>query len=256
MNATQLANYLVKEPARRMIRVYGRSVIMTYLSLYCALSMKGNRDIRLPFHSLKSPTGDILTIKIDPRKIERRCPVRLNETSFFIKSGSWDLVTEQLDSIGTYSFMRELHQELSQGLHYRETQIYSIFTTKLQMGEPLRGQGRTLDSMSKIDHYFQSRVQLMMSMQRVGYMAQSMLGNNGNELAVAIGRDGDIIKYGDGNHRCAMARILGLKEIVVAVRRVHRLWVLRCQEEYRASPLNAIVKGLQDLESAAQVEDA
>lgn len=49
-----------------------------------------------------------------------------------------------------------------------------------------------------------------------------------DEVGVAIARDGTLLKAPGGQHRFAVARLLGLRCITAEVRYVHRSWQRRC----------------------------
>ena len=72
---------------------------------------------------------------------------------------------------------------------------------------------------------------------------------------MAIGRDGELLKYFHGHHRLAMAQILDVDRVVVTVGVVHHLWVQDCIRRFGGSPLSAIRAGLVALAGNIQAAD-
>lgn len=65
-----------------------------------------------------------------------------------------------------------------------------------------------------------------------------------DEIGVAVGRSGALLKTSGGQHRFALARALGLQEIVVDVQFAHLRWFRRHGRVYRDEPAAVIQRAL------------
>ena|GEM_PF-5558344 len=72
----------------------------------------------------------------------------------------------------------------------------------------------------KLEDYVQRYHALAESMLQNGYMINSAA----DEIGGAITPEGKVIKVANGNHRLALAMILGLPYVVAEIRFVHRAW--------------------------------
>lgn len=114
---------------------------------------------------------------------------------------------------------------------FREHDTYRLLATLLTSDfdpdcafEPLvfyyqrRGQPAPRDKAEyKLHAYLAEYSQLARNMREKGYQA----GLARDEIGVAIGRGGDLIKTSGGNHRLALAQLLALPEVVAEVRFSH-----------------------------------
>lgn len=187
-------------------------------------------------------------IHVDPTEIERIAtghrPFSAKQTT--IVDGDWDRrhidiqfaserqVREQIDGAGVarleqYAFFESAHQHFEHGVPWEETWFYQY---KLESGE-----GGYYGSEKKISQRLAEFDKLYQSVRQGQYLSQRELQEAGTvplekevtsppelgEVAVAIGRDGEILHV-DGRHRLAVAQLLEVGEIPVRIVARHREW--------------------------------
>ena len=168
-----------------------------------------------------------------------------------VLDGDWDIDKELLRlDFGNYGYhFRLMHEMFVENKHFLETnQIKEMERELLAKGETVNHKFRTMD---EIYEYMKRYKPIFNDMKENGYKTQAELGFHpfDHEVRVAIGRDGEILFLGQGNHRLAMAKILDLESVAVSVWTVHKIWAERCFKKYGGGVLEAIHKGLDDLES-------
>ena len=97
----------------------------------------------------------------------------------------------------------------------------------------LHSRGRTRHppcrSEAEILDYFRSLRSLYESLRAEGCVPPGQGSTSPEDgITVRIGRDGTLIKCGEGTHRLAIARVLRLATVPVTVDLVHPGWALRC----------------------------
>ena len=113
--------------------------------------------------------------------------------------------------------------------------------------------GETIDhsfhSIEEVVQHLEEYERLFTDLKVNGYKSQEELGNPPflNEMKVCIARDGEPIYLTQGTHRLAMAKMLDLATVSVGVWTVHKLWAQRCFEKYGGGVLEAVNKGLEDI---------
>ena len=143
--------------------------------------------------------------------------------------------------------MRELFE---QQLPYRESAFY-----RRMLGE-LERDGIThapkLGSLAEVDAYFERLENLYRSMREHGFQRRSAdRVQQDREITIRVGRDGSLIKSGEGTHRLALARLLRIERVPVVVDLVHSQWVKGCMRRFEAAPVQAVRAGLESLADAA-----
>ncbi|SDL54317.1 hypothetical protein SAMN05661010_01941 [Modicisalibacter muralis] len=179
----------------------------------------------LPRRSIESCLGDALTLMVDPRRLlySARLPRGAGGSAFssstFIWDGDWDLRRGDLRAGSRYRFISELDERRDD---LRATERFRTLKARLDEGRPWSShqQGILLDSEQKILAYLRLYLGFLDGMAQMGFNAQ--LGKD--RPGVAISRTGKILKINRGLHRLAMAQRLGIPQIPVQVRAVHRQW--------------------------------
>jgi len=123
------------------------------------------------------------------------------------------------------------------GVAFRDTNSYRRMLNELET-QGVTGSPRLVSEV-EIDAYFDRLVKLYQSIERSGYRRSASVAADG-EITLRIGRNGQLIKCGQGTHRLAIALVLGLSSVPVVIDAVHPLWVLRCQEQFGGTPKDAI----------------
>ena len=106
-------------------------------------------------------------------------------------------------------------------------------------------------TVEQIVQYLKGFQQIFNDIKGNGYKTQLELEHHSrlNEIWVDIGRAGELIWAGNGSHRLAISRIVGLDFVPVLVQTVHRLWAERCFNEYKGGLLEAVKSGLDEIGS-------
>lgn len=155
--------------------------------------------------------------------------------------GGWDLETRA-------TFIPLSIEELFvQGLAPRATAAHRRMAEAMVNGDQVRSRGRT--SLADIDAYFEGVVQLHDAMARDGFRSQRELGQSpfGGAL-VCIGRSGQLLLLRNGNHRTAIAMLLGLSTMPVYVCGIHVEWVERCNRRYgTTNVVKAVERGITEI---------
>ncbi|WP_163577093.1 hypothetical protein [Halomonas faecis] len=204
----------------------------------------------LPRRSVELYCGESLVIVVDPKEITHHASMvdsfesksqGKRARSQFIWAGDWDLKTIDFRSVNRYPFIEDIwghRDDLSKSIAYGD------LSKKLQSGKPLRSyqKGVFLDAPEKIMTYLGRYVGYMKNMQENSF--DGSLGKDA--LAVAVGRDGQLLKLNRGLHRLAMAKVLGLESIVVRIKAVHYGWWSEVTEDVvgNGEKLDSMLVGL------------
>lgn len=129
--------------------------------------------------------------------------------------GDWDLVRRH--PLKRAVKHRSIVQRYGDGLPWEETDLFTgPYARRLEAGESVRGEW----SMDALLAQYYSRVDGMFAdLKKNGFRADQPLPK------LLIGRDGEVFIGNQGNHRLAMARVLGLKKIAGEVLCRHSLSV-------------------------------
>lgn len=133
------------------------------------------------------------------------------------QGGAWDRRTIPCEDHPTHRLLTELY---AADLVMEHTSLYGRLMEAARTGRPVQRRGEVLSDEAAIRRFLAGYVRLFESMRAAGYRA----GASKDEPGVAIGRDGEVIKVANGNHRFAIARLFGLAPIPVDVHYVHRRW--------------------------------
>lgn len=121
-----------------------------------------------------------------------------------VEGGDWD--RKRRVPLSKTAKYRSIVQHFADGRPWEETELFSdLYRRRFERGEPVRGettmQGLVAQYYGRVDGLFQA-------MKRDGFIA------HGNPLPrLLIGRGGKVFIGNQGNHRLAMAHVLGLKSI-------------------------------------------
>lgn len=182
---------------------------------------------------------------------------------YFQLSGNWQPLVSAIDES---LVMREAVQLYAAGFHYQDTVIYDQYRRRIAMGKPVLRGKVLLDRPELIDAYFARFVELFHSVKTNGLHFLSDYADvvadrpglpawrtrwiewSEREIGVAIGADGSFYRLPGGQHRTAIARVLGLPALPVQVRLVHAEWMARQPEK---TPWQAIRRALDEAQDYA-----
>lgn len=120
-----------------------------------------------------------------------------------VDSGDWDI--ERRFPIDETVKHRSLIQRYVGRVPWEETDLFTeAYARRFEAGESIRGEGNMKDLLSQ---YYGRVDNLFKSMKRKGFNAKFPLPK------ILIGRDGEVFMGNQGNHRLAMARIIGIELI-------------------------------------------
>ncbi|TLM67927.1 MAG: hypothetical protein FDZ69_03800 [Deltaproteobacteria bacterium] len=193
--------------------------------------------------SLRMPNAGLLPhIMIDPRRIEFKCNIRGADagTDLLFRSGDWDCKRKSFADVEAndprYVTCRELMRDR---MPVEETMEFGYLLDRISR------HGRAHGSSSRDDlvRYLSNLRTFYETIERDGrLLTQAELGRprHGGEINCAVDRDGVLLKIDKGNHRFAIARLLGIKAVPVQISVIHsdQLEFVRAQD--RTSGLRAV----------------
>ncbi|HEX7036738.1 MAG TPA: hypothetical protein VF210_13245 [Pseudomonadales bacterium] len=146
-------------------------------------------------------------------------------TDYFLGRGDWADLVRSTDGDPVREEARQL---AAAGLEYRQTEAYQSLIDALHRPGPRpQRQGRLLDTEAAVDAYFERFVRLFHSIERHGVLSQPALRERGirfnddRGLGVAVDASGRLHRLQGGNHRWAIAQVLGVPEVPVELRLIH-----------------------------------
>ncbi|RPJ05439.1 MAG: hypothetical protein EHM37_21660 [Deltaproteobacteria bacterium] len=184
---------------------------------------------------------------------------RLHIDTRFIGAGDWSGISSRvMDS----PVAREAHEIFAHGLDYRLTPAYARYLERAEKGNPVRRNNMVLSCRELVASYFERFVDLFRSIQTHGVLGRKehcryadlsrpssrrrLRAEWGEkEIGIAFGRDGQIYRLPGGQHRAAIAIVLGVDLLPVQVRLVHSEWALKRLEEHGGKLSNAILRGIR-----------
>ena len=171
-------------------------------------------------------------------------PNYIKRWPLFACPGDWDLVEHRNEPFRLQQF-KELFVDQ---LPYQESASYARMLSELEQFGVTHAP--KLRSKKEIDEYYAGVYELFKSMQKNGYCRRPILDHSSKrekEITVRIGRNGELMKAGEGTHRLALARLLGLESVFVIIDIVHPQWIVTSQKKYGGSVSYAIQQALSFL---------
>lgn len=179
---------------------------------------------------LTVPTAAIEHVLLDGVAVGGR---RLHTGQWFIGAGDW---TPILWPISRHQVSQEAAELLGQDLCFRDSAVYRHYRLRAEGGRPMVRNRVVLDSVERIDAYFERFVALFRSIRAQGVLRRSALPGRARQgggqrswwtergeqdIGVALDATGRLSKLPGGQHRFAIARALGLDAVPVQVRLLH-----------------------------------
>ncbi|MFA6028808.1 MAG: class I SAM-dependent methyltransferase [Elusimicrobiota bacterium] len=185
------------------------------------------------FRRIRKPPYDIhALIHVDPLKITRYCHYSSNKflDAGKILDGDWDRALWDFAQYHGIGPAYEAH--FRQGIPWEKTEYFAYLLKKITAGYIHVG----AKSPDELRRRFSRQDEIYDDIRRNGYRLQREIPNpdggplhEGDEVAVHVGRDGDLL-LADGVHRLMMTRLLGLRSIPVRVSIRHAHWVRFVEE--------------------------
>lgn len=149
----------------------------------------------------------------------------VNTIDSFVLGGDWRHILVHQEQPKVEDEARQLHEVQ---LRYQQAPEYQALLTDIQAGRKVRRQGQDMTTPAQLDSYFQRFCDLFQSIQHYGLLgaeridAQNLRTNLDRPLGVAMDADGALHRLQGGNHRWAIARVLGITDAEVELRLVHQ----------------------------------
>lgn len=193
--------------------------IIFWILLFAYYYISNSDKHRIPSIIVMLSQNKWLVSSIDPRRIKYHIkePDELPD-HLFVWVGNWDKDIFDVMEHEKYRLVREL---IAENKNYSETEYYSFAMKKIKMNDPVIKSAEKLDSEKKVLEYFERQKSVFRDIKSKGYSF-----SKASEVGVAIARNGSLLHYRQGHHTMAMAKILGLKEVKIRIRAVHKEWLL------------------------------
>lgn len=177
----------------------------------------------LPRRLFQQRYGEQLRISIDPKSIRKmgtfKRQLRKKMNHRLIWDGDWDTQVKSFTHTSRHIFISDIWQHRD---HIERSDFYRKYMGMVDQGKPFvdHYSGVALTSHERIIGYVQLYLFYMYNMACFGFTT----GQSKDDVWVALDRNAEIVKVKHGLHRTAMAQVIGLRQIDVSVRAVHRLW--------------------------------
>jgi hypothetical protein len=160
---------------------------------------------------LLSP-GDVVSIRPDDIRFKLSYDLDLGG----VKGGDWDIV-RRVDLTRTAKH-RSIIQHFVDGVPWLETDLFrGSYANRFKAGKGVRG----TVSLGELAAQYDGRVNAMFASMKADGFREMVDGRPVPLPKVHIARTGEVILGNQGNHRLAMAKVLGLAEIIVRVHTRH-----------------------------------
>ena len=243
-----------------MLRAWGAYVFAYGTIRACAAAPAGGRGVGIAPFKLVAVDPDRIEFLVEPDAY----PDQTREGATFpppkfkhagrVVGGDWDALDRRFENTELY---RGFEAHFVAGRPWSETRFYRTVVDYVEDGHVLWGctsapdvarRCRFLDELyeSLATHGYRRQAELAAgSLDAPGPTSPSrVLGVVNGEIAVAVGRDGDLL-FVDGRNRLAMAKLLDLDAVTVWIMARHEGWQRRRDrlaadpEAARASPLRS-----------------
>lgn len=156
---------------------------------------------------------------VDPDSIENTTGEIFSKRRGWVVDGDWDTVGEPYMQ---RAFATAIQQRFDQGLNWEETTLADKYDA-----ETLENRGEAIDQLYQhiLDNGYKSQRQLLKQSPETAWDGlNDAMHPLANEIAVDIGRDGELLWNICGQHRLAIAKVLDIDQIPVQVFRRHADW--------------------------------
>lgn len=207
--------------------------------------------------------GDDLVFRVDPNSIrkliKKECLIGNDWLQqkpffdFFIVGGDWDLDFSLVENDRNFIEMKELIEVRGD---FKSSNARRICVEELQAGCPQKGiDGTHFKSIADVDESFSFYLDLIYSMESVGYLPvlTTRKCENEHHIGVGVARDGELFHFRTGHHRLAIGRLLNLNSVMVHVHCVHSQWAAKAVAEYGGTELEAIKFSIKRLAKEMEV---
>lgn len=157
----------------------------------------------------------------------------LHTGHWFVGAGDWSPI---LLPLARHQVSCEAAELLAADLRFADTRVYGRYRRRSEAGRPMVRNRVVLDSVERVDAYFEAFVSLFASIRENGLQRRAQWTRrdrrrpsyrpwaaewNEQDIGVALTADGRLCKLPGGQHRFAIARALGLSRVPVQLRLLH-----------------------------------
>ncbi|MBO9628874.1 MAG: hypothetical protein J7516_05520 [Shinella sp.] len=230
------------------------------------LAEKGGQAVpaaRAHFHF-----ADALLLQINPSSVTMR--LRDNFLAdgsprwvgtHFLDGGDW---TPLLAPVAKSSSHAEIIELCRTRQNFRKGKRYGQYAQRISEGQTIWRNRIGLDTLDKLDGYFEYYLALIENIESRGILPHSDLRLRDQtgyrhrwtrtfwqdlaerDIGIAIAADGSLVRHTNGKHRMAAALALGLPQIPVEIRLVHARWLARQSEKLGLEPKEALLATIEN----------
>jgi hypothetical protein len=247
--APQIASGIVNRALQKALRKNNLTSAFTLPIAYAKTVLAEFQNIEIPPPQLNFRLHDWIGGDLGPQ----------HANDYFICTGNWSAVLTDIKNSSVYLEAQQLH---SAHLDYVSTEVYQRYLKQLTQGRIHTRNKIALDTPEKITFYFERFVTLFRSIQTHGFLTleqarktKDPLNNRSairtwrtnygeTNIGIAIGPQGEFINLPGGQHRLAIAAVIGLPVIPSEIRMVHIDWIKKFVNSDPENPLADIRKAL------------
>ena len=137
-----------------------------------------------------------------------------------VKGGDWDI--DRRHEFKATAKYRAVRDRIEKGLDWRETDLFADAYARRMARDGRVGRCRSIEEL--VGEYERRIDALIERMKRHGFRTESKHGRRYALPAFLVGRNGETFIGNQGNHRLAIAQVLGLEQIAGKITCRHQLW--------------------------------
>ena len=246
--APQLTSRIVNQALQKALRKNHLTSALTLPIAYAKTTLPEFQHIEIPPQQLNVRLHDWISGDHGPQ----------HTNDYFICTGDWSVVLTDIKNSSVYLEAQQLH---AAQLDYVSTEVYQRYLKQLTQGRIHTRNKIALNNPEKINFYFERFATLFRSIQTHGFMTLAQARKTKDPLShrsairtwrtnygetnigIAIGPQGESIALPGGQHRLAIAAVIGLPVIPAEIRMVHIDWISKAINA-EEDPLNLVRKNI------------
>src|SRR5690606_31994287 len=159
--------------------------------------------------------------------------MKRNFGSLILDTNLWDSKIDAEEEIANSEKYQAIRERFVDGIPWSESQLLrNRFEDRKKNSGGIKG----FDTFEELAAYYTEYYDSLYENIKEKGMLPSLKNNDISPIYIDIDRDGNICYTLDGNHRLAMALILGIEEIPVRIRAIHKEWQLKRDELWKIGP--------------------
>lgn len=211
--------------------------------------------------------GDALFLTIDPKIVRARLRDNILDGNhprwigrYFLDGSNWQPILQPIN--GSFSH-GEIVEICRLRRDFRESPRYRRYADRINSGMAVQRNRVAIDTIDKLDNYFEYYLALIENIEKNGIVARSNLRLKDHtahwhrwtrsfwqdlaerDIGVAINANGNLVRHTSGKHRMAAALTLGIDRVPVEIRLVHAGWLMRRSECLGLPPKEALLATIE-----------